>query len=137
MFVPIDLSVLFTKHPDILKRAFSLVAEYLKTGQDSEVENYMDYGIQLGRRFRSLKLWFVIRYFGVEGIQNILKEHLQLGKLFAGWIDAHPEFERMAPIPFSTTCFRANPGNLNEKELDILNEKLMNREIIYNSYKTE
>ena len=127
MFVPIDLSVLFTKHPDILKRAFSLVAEYLKTGQDSEVENYMDYGIQLGRRFRSLKLWFVIRYFGVEGIQNILKEHLRLGKLFAGWIDAHPEFERMAPIPFSTTCFRANPGNLNEKELDILNEKLMNR----------
>jgi aromatic-L-amino-acid decarboxylase len=127
MFVPIDLSVLFTKHPDILKRAFSLSAEYLKTGVDSEVENYMDYGIQLGRRFRSLKLWFIIRYFGVEGIQNILREHLRLGQLFAGWIDSHPEFERIAPTPFSTVCFRVNPGNLNEKSLDSLNEKLMNR----------
>ncbi len=127
MFVPIDLSVLFTKHPGILKRAFSLSAEYLKTELDSEVENYMDYGIQLGRRFRSLKLWFVIRYFGVEGIQNILREHLRLGKLFAGWIDEHPNFERMAPTPFSTVCFRANPGNTNEKTLDDLNEKLMNK----------
>jgi len=127
MFIPIDLSVLYTKHKDILKRAFSLVAEYLKTSHDSEVENYMDYGIQLGRRFRSLKLWFVIRYFGVEGIQNILREHLRLGKLFAGWIDEHPQFERMAPTPFSTTCFRVNPGNMDEKKLDALNEKLMNK----------
>jgi len=127
MFIPIDLSVLYTKHKDILKRAFSLVAEYLKTSHDSEVENYMDYGIQLGRRFRSLKLWFVIRYFGVEGIQNILREHLRLGKLFAGWIDEHPKFERMAPTPFSTTCFRVNPGNMDEKKLDALNEKLMNK----------
>ncbi len=93
MFIPIDLSVLYTKHKDTLKRAFSLVAEYLKTSHDSEVENYMDYGIQLGRRFRSLKLWFVIRYFGVEGIQNILREHLRLGKLFAGWIDEHPNLK--------------------------------------------
>ncbi|MGA7838888.1 MAG: pyridoxal-dependent decarboxylase [Ignavibacteriaceae bacterium] len=127
MFIPIDLSVLYTKHKDTLKRAFSLVAEYLKTSHDSEVENYMDYGIQLGRRFRSLKLWFVIRYFGVEGIQNILREHLRLGKLFAGWIDEHTEFERMAPTPFSTTCFRANPGNMDEKKLDALNEKLINK----------
>ena len=127
MFVPIDLSVLFTKHPDILKRAFSLTAEYLKTGVDSEVENYMDYGIQLGRRFRSLKLWFIIRYFGIEGIQNILREHLRLGKLFAGWIDSRAEFERMAPTPFSTVCFRANPGNLNENSIDALNENLMNK----------
>ena len=127
MFVPIDLSVLFTKHPDILKRAFSLVPEYLKTKEDSTVENYMDYGIQLGRRFRSLKLWFVIRYFGVEGIQNILREHLRLGKLFASWIEEHSEFERMAPTPFSTVCFRANPGNLDEKKLNKLNEKLINK----------
>jgi aromatic-L-amino-acid/L-tryptophan decarboxylase len=127
MFVPIDLSVLFTKHPDILKRAFSLSAEYLRTGVDSKVENYMDYGIQLGRRFRSLKLWFIIRYFGVEGIQNILREHLRLGKLFAGWIDSHSEFERMAPTPFSTVCFRVNPGNLDEKSLNALNEILMNK----------
>ncbi len=127
MFIPIDLSVLFTKHPDILKRAFSLVTEYLKTNEDSTVENYMDYGIQLGRRFRSLKLWFVIRYFGVEGIQNILREHLRLGKLFARWIEEHTEFDKMAPTPFSTVCFRANPGNLDEKKLDELNEKLINK----------
>ena len=126
MFVPVDLSVLFTKHPDILKKAFSLSAEYLKTSMDSEVENYMDYGIQLGRRFRSLKLWFVIRYFGVEGIQNILREHIRLGKLFAELVDKHQEFERMAPVHFSTTCFRANPGNLDENSLNEFNEKLMN-----------
>lgn len=127
LFVPVDLSVLFTKHPDVLKRAFSLVAEYLKTGEDNKVENYMDYGIQLGRRFRSLKLWFVIRYFGVEGIQNILREHLRLGKLFASWVDENPNFERLAPTPFSTVCFRANPRDLNENTLNELNEKLMNK----------
>ena len=82
----------------------------------------MDYGIQLGRRFRSLKLWFIIRYFGIEGIQNILREHLRLGNLFAGWIDSHAEFERMAPTPFSTVCFRANPGNLNENLMNKVNE---------------
>jgi len=127
MFTPVDLSVFFTKKPKVLKQAFSLVAEYLKTSQDSVVENYMDYGIQLGRRFRSLKLWFIIRYFGVEGIQTRVREHLRLGKLFSSWIDTHPSFERMAPVPFSTTCFRAHPAGMDDEEmLNNLNEKLMN-----------
>ncbi|MFC2133054.1 pyridoxal phosphate-dependent decarboxylase family protein [Bacteroidota bacterium] len=127
MFTPIDLSVLYTTKPDILRRAFSLVAEYLKTDEDRIVENYMDYGIQLGRRFRSLKLWFIIRYFGKEGLSERIREHLRLGKLFADWIDEHPQFERAAPTPFSTICFRAIPDGIkNEDELNRLNEKLMN-----------
>ncbi len=127
MFTPVDLSIFFTKKPNILKQAFSLVPEYLKTAEDSKVENYMDYGIQLGRRFRSLKLWFIIRYFGTEGIIERVREHLRIGKKFAGWVDEHPQFERLAPVPLSTTCFRAHPSDINnEDELNKLNEKLMN-----------
>jgi len=126
MFVPVDLSAFFTRKPDVLKKAFSLVPEYLKTKEDSAVQNYMDYGIQLGRRMRSLKLWFVIRYFGVEGISEIVKEHLRLGKLFTSWVDEDPEFERMAPVPFSTICFRLHPPEINdENELNEINERLL------------
>jgi len=127
MFTPVDLSVLLTRKKNILKRAFSLVPEYLKSSGDAEVENYMDYGIQLGRRFRALKLWFIIRYFGTEGIANRLKEHLRLGKIFSDWIINNPNFELMAPVPFSTTCFRAYPkGIIDETNLDVLNEALLN-----------
>ena len=127
MFTPIDISAFYTKKPKVLKRAFSLVAEYLKTNDDSEAENLMDYGIQLGRRFRSLKLWFVIRYFGVDGIVNILREHLRLAKLFAEWIQAHPKFEKMAQVNFGVVCFRFHPPEINsEDELNELNERLMN-----------
>lgn len=125
MFTPMDLSVYFTRKPEILKRAFSLVPEYLKTKQDDEVENLMDYGIQLGRRFRSLKLWFIIRYFGVEGLAERIKAHIELAKEFAKWIDDEKDFERMAPVPFSTVCFRYNPGNKSEDELNKLNESLL------------
>ena len=125
MFTPMDLSVYFTRKPDVLKRAFSLSAEYLKTNQDSEVENLMDYGIQLGRRFRSLKLWFIIRYFGVDGLAERIKNHIKLAQEFKNWIEAEDDFELMAPVPFSTVCFRYNPGNKSEEELNILNEKLL------------
>lgn len=125
MFTPMDLSVYFTRKPEILKQAFSLVPEYLKTEQDAEVENLMDYGIQLGRRFRSLKLWFIIRYFGVEGLAARIKAHIELAQEFAKWIDDEKDFERLAPVPFSTICFRYNPGNKTEEELNRLNEKLL------------
>jgi len=125
MFTPMDLSVYFTLKPDILKRAFSLVPEYLKTKQDDEVENLMDYGIQLGRRFRSLKLWFIIRYFGVEGLAARIKQHIEFAKEFASWIEKEKNFELMAPVPFSTVCFRVNPGNKPQNELNELNEKLL------------
>ncbi len=125
MFTPMDLSVYFTRKPDVLKRAFSLSAEYLKTNQDNEVENLMDYGIQLGRRFRSLKLWFIIRYFGVEGLSARIKNHINLAQEIADWIKAEKDFELMAPVPFSTVCFRFNPGNKNHDELNKLNENLL------------
>ena len=127
MFTPMDLSVYFTRKPEILKQAFSLVPEYLKTTQDDEVENLMDYGIQLGRRFRSLKLWFIIRYFGVEGLAKRIKNHIELAQEFAKWIDDGKDFERMAPVPFSTICFRYNPGNKTKEELNALNEKLLEK----------
>lgn len=125
MFTPMDLSVYFTRKPDILKRAFSLSAEYLKTSQDSEVENLMDYGVQLGRRFRSLKLWFIIRYFGVDGLAARIKNHLSLAKEFTEWVKAESDFKLMAPVPFSTVCFRFQPESKNEAELNLLNEMLL------------
>jgi aromatic-L-amino-acid/L-tryptophan decarboxylase len=126
MFTPVDLSLFYTRKPGILKKAFSLVPEYLKTTVDDSAENLMDYGIQLGRRFRALKLWFIVRYFGVNGIIERLREHIRLGQLFAKWIDEHPDFERMAPTPFSTICFRAHPTRMNDEgKIDHLNERLL------------
>jgi aromatic-L-amino-acid decarboxylase len=109
LFTPIDCSAFYVRRPDILKRAFSLVPEYLRTEEEDQVTNYMDWGVQLGRRFRALKLWMVIRYFGHQGLAARIREHIRLGQQVAGWIDAHPDFERMAPTPFSTVCFRARP----------------------------
>ena len=126
LFVPIDFSAFYTRKPDVLRQAFSLVPEYLRTREDSEVENFMDYGIQLGRRFRALKMWFVLRYFGQEGIAARIRKHIQLAQGLARRIDEHPDFERMAPTPFSTVCFRAHPPGLqDEAELDALNERLL------------
>lgn len=127
LFVPVDLSAFYTRKPEVLRRAFSLVPEYLRTQEDSEVENYMDYGVQLGRRFRALKLWFVLRYFGCQGIVERIRYHIALALKFANWIDAHPDFERTAPTPFSTVCFRARPKNMDdENALNTLNEQLLN-----------
>lgn len=122
LFTPFDLSVLYLKDPDVLKRAFSLVPEYLKVSED--VTNQMDYGIQLGRRFRSLKLWFVMRYFGREGLQARIREHIRLAKLFASWVEESEDFELMADVNFALVCFRACPKE--QKDLCLLNEKIMN-----------
>jgi aromatic-L-amino-acid decarboxylase len=126
LFVQMGLSVLFTRKPDLLRRAFGLVPEYLKTGQGDEAVNYMDYGIPLGRNFRALKLWFTLRYFGVEGVAARIREHVELARRFAEQVDAHPEFERLAPAPLSTVCFRAHPRGMDdEAALDDLNERLL------------
>lgn len=127
MFTPMDLSVFFTRKKDILKRAFSLSAEYLKTNQDNEVDNLMDYGIQLGRRFRSLKLWFIIRYFGVDGLSARIKNHINLAQELKSRIEADKDFELVAPVPFSTVCFRFNPRGKREQELNKLNEELLDK----------
>jgi aromatic-L-amino-acid decarboxylase len=128
MFTPIDCSAFYTRHVDTLKRAFSLLPEYLRTAQGDagEVKNYMDYGVQLGRRFRALKLWFVIRTYGVDGLVSHIREHCRLARGFAGWVDADPDFERLAPVPFSTVCFRYRPKVvLGEAELERINAKLI------------
>ncbi|MCG3119459.1 MAG: Histidine decarboxylase [bacterium] len=126
LFVPFDFSAFYTRKPEVLRRAFSLVPEYLRTAPDQHVENLMDYGVQLGRRFRALKLWFVIRYFGWDGIAARIREHIRLAQQFAGWVEAHPDFECMAPTPFSLVCFRAHPPNWDDTEkLNRLNEKLL------------
>jgi len=126
LFVPIDFSAFYTRKPEILRRAFSLVPEYLRTEEDQQVENLMDYGIQLGRRFRALKLWFVIRYFGWEGMAHRIRYHIKLARNFAAWVDEHPHLERMAPVPFSTVCFRVHPSPLKEeRQLNQLNERLL------------
>jgi aromatic-L-amino-acid decarboxylase len=126
LFTPLDCSALYTRRPDVLRRAFQLVPEYLRTPEsEAEGPNLMDYGIQLGRRFRSLKLWFVLRYFGLEGIRSRLREHIRLARHFAGWVDDHQDFERMAPTPFSTVCFRAHPETSDDAGLDGLNERLL------------
>jgi aromatic-L-amino-acid decarboxylase len=84
----------------------------------------MDYGIQLGRRFRALKLWFVIRYFGREGLIDRIREHCRLARLFASWVEESPDFELLAPVPFALVCFRASPADIDD--LDTLNERIMN-----------
>ncbi|MEK7725432.1 MAG: aminotransferase class I/II-fold pyridoxal phosphate-dependent enzyme [Acidobacteriota bacterium] len=132
LFTPFDLSVLYVKDLDLLKQTFSLVAEYLKVAET--VTNQMDYGIQLGRRFRSLKLWFVMRYFGQEGLIARIREHCRLARLFASWVDDSENFEMMAPVPFALCCFRAKllmtrtfiSPEFQEKYYDELNEKIMN-----------
>ena len=130
LFTPIDCSVFYTRKPDVVKAAFSLVPEYLRNAESmgDEVPNLMDYGTSLGRRFRSLKLWMVMRYFGEEGLAARIREHIRLGQLVAQWVDEAPDFERMAPTPFSTVCFRAHPRGMDdEAALESLNERIMNR----------
>jgi aromatic-L-amino-acid decarboxylase len=110
LFVPVDLSVLYCRQMDVLRGAFSLVPEYLRSGEGDEVKNFMDYGPQLGRRFRALKLWFVMRYFGVEGLRDRMRNQLTLASEFANWVDQSEHFERLASVPFSLVCFRAHPS---------------------------
>ncbi|HMC76877.1 MAG TPA: pyridoxal-dependent decarboxylase [Vicinamibacterales bacterium] len=107
LFTPFDLSVLYCRRMDVVRQAFSLTPEYLKTSEgDAGVRNLMDTGIQLGRRFRALKLWMIMRHFGAAGLRGHLAEHMRLAQLFAGWVDASDRWERVAPVPFSVVCFR-------------------------------
>ena len=127
LFTPIDLSAMFTRRPDVLKRAFSLVPEYLVTREQSDVVNLMDYGVQLGRRFRALKLWMVIRAFGAEGLAARLRQQMAMAREFAAWVDATPDWERVAPVPFSLVCFRYAPSGTSEAEREALNAAILER----------
>jgi aromatic-L-amino-acid/L-tryptophan decarboxylase len=135
LFTPIDCSLFMTRRPDVVRSAFSLVPEYLRTlDQDRPVHDFNEYTPQLGRRFRALKMWFILRYFGLEGLRARIREHLELAQELTRWIDAEPDAERMAPVPFSTVCFRWRPRELaqndgtdREQTLDRLNETILER----------
>jgi aromatic-L-amino-acid/L-tryptophan decarboxylase len=106
LFTPIDCSALYVRDPATLTRAFSLVPEYLTT-DDEGVTDYMDWGVQLGRRFRALKLWAVIRYFGQEGLAARIRAHVAQARRVVAWVEGHPHLELAAPAPLSTVCFRS------------------------------
>jgi aromatic-L-amino-acid decarboxylase len=126
MLTNFDCSAHFVKDAGSLIRTFEIHPEYLKTGVDAVVKNYRDWGIQLGRRFRALKLWFVIRSYGIEGLQNVVREHIHLAELFKGWIEKNALFEILAPVHLSLVCFRLNNGG-SEEELNALNKELIER----------
>ncbi len=126
LFTPVDCSVLLTRDPATLKEAFTLVPEYLRTSE-TEATNLMDYGPQLGRRFRALKLWFVMRAFGVAGLQARIRRHCALAAEFCAWLRADPRFEIAAPVHFSTVCFRRTDSGLSIQELNQRNEAILNR----------
>jgi aromatic-L-amino-acid decarboxylase len=127
MFTNFDCSAYYVRDVEALLRTLSMSPEYLKTLYDPQVANLRDWGIPLGRRFRALKLWFVIRSFGVEGIRDKIREHLALAQDFRSRVEGHPDFELLAPVPLSLVCFRHRPHGRDPADpgLDALNEKLL------------
>jgi aromatic-L-amino-acid decarboxylase len=133
LFVPLDFSALYVRRPELLRATFSLVPEYLRGDAEQAERNYMDYGIQLGRRFRALKAWMVFRSFGRRGLAARVREHIRLARLFTSWIESDPRFQVMAPVTMAVVCFRFVPGEHGEtakatdEELDELNRRLVKR----------
>ncbi|MEO8572017.1 MAG: pyridoxal-dependent decarboxylase [Chloroflexota bacterium] len=128
LFTPLDASLLLTRRMDQLRAAFSLVPEYLRTlDRDAPVRDYNEYTPQLGRRFRALKLWILLRSFGLDGLRRRIETHLAMARTFEGWVAADPDWELLAPVPFSTVCFRWHPAgrDLTEAALDEANAAIM------------
>ena len=127
LFTPFDCSVLYVRQPEILARAFTLVPEYLRTREDDDVVNYNDYGVQLGRKFRALKLWMVIRAFGVEGLAALIREHCRMASDLARTIASTPSWTVVAPVHFGLVVFRCQPPGLDDDAADALTEAIMHR----------
>ena len=127
LFTPLDASLLLTRRMPVLRDTFSLVPEYLRTlDRETPVRDYNEYTPQLGRRFRALKLWIQLRWFGLDGLRRRIERHLAMAATFAAWVDDDPDWERLAPVPFSTVCFRWNPGGgTDEAELDRENARII------------
>ena len=126
MFTNFDCSAYFVKDKQALINTFSILPDYLKTPEDKLVNNYRDWGIPLGRRFRALKLWFVIRTYGISGLQEKIRSHIQYGQWLKDEIRNSPEVELMAPTPLNLVCFRFSPCKLtSEKEVDAVNSKIV------------
>jgi aromatic-L-amino-acid decarboxylase len=133
-FAPVDASILLTRRMSVLRNAFSLVPEYLRTlDRDGPIRDYNEYTPTLGRRLRALKLWMHLRYFGLDGLRRRVRNQIAMAGRFADWVDADPDFERMAPVPFSTVCFRYLPAELEAgqdepavgDQIDSLNVRLL------------
>ncbi|MGI9542678.1 MAG: pyridoxal phosphate-dependent decarboxylase family protein [Cyclobacteriaceae bacterium] len=128
MFTNFDCTAYFIKDPDALQRTFSVLPEYLRTQNQGQVNNYNSWGIPLGRRFRALKLWFVIREMGLDGIRETISNHISWAKQFAQWVEEHPDFELLAPVPLALVCFRYKPGQVSDEEqLADINRRLLER----------
>ena len=128
MGVQFDCSAYYVRDADALKRTFSINPAYLQTRADEQVNNYRDWGIPLGRRFRALKLWFVLRMYGADQIRRRIRRHIDIGQKLAGWIEADDRFELMAPVPLNLVCFRYHPPEIDDKvRLNELNQTLMQR----------
>jgi len=127
LFTPVDCSALYCRHPEVLVRAFSLVPAYLRMPEQGEARDLMDYGVALGRRFRALKLWFVLRAFGRDGIAARIRAHVALARELAGWIDEAEGWERVAPVPLALVVFRYAPPGVDGEEADRLNEAILDR----------
>jgi aromatic-L-amino-acid decarboxylase len=122
-----DCSAYFVRDPKHLERTLSIHPEYLKTSRDREVNNYMDWGIPLGRRFRALKLWFVLRSYGSRRLRELIAGHIALAQEFAGWVDGADDWERLAPVPVNTVCFRWKPAGMDEATLNGTNQALIDQ----------
>jgi aromatic-L-amino-acid decarboxylase len=125
MFVPVDLSVLYTRRPEAVRSALSLVPDYLQTSESPDAPNLMDYGVALGRRFRALKLWLVLRAFGRRGLAARIREHVRLATAFRTWVEADSRFEISAPQPLSVVCFRLRDRSLPPELADARNLSLI------------
>jgi aromatic-L-amino-acid decarboxylase len=122
-----DCSAYFVRDVDALLHTFAASPAYLRTRHDADVRNFRDWGIQLGRRFRALKLWFVIRSYGVEGLRALLRKHIELTDELRSWLEREPDVEVVAPSPFGLVCFRYVPNQLDAESTDTFNQKLLDR----------
>jgi aromatic-L-amino-acid/L-tryptophan decarboxylase len=127
LFTPVDCTAFWVRDQALLKRAFSLVADYLVTPEADAVTNYMDYGVQLGRRFRSLKLWMVLRAFGADGLAERLRFHCELARDFAGMVHYAGDWEVVAPVPLALVVFRYAPEGVDDATRDRWNLEIMSR----------
>ena len=127
MFTGFDCSAFFVKNPEHLIKTFEILPEYLKTRTRGTVNDYRDWGIPLGRRFRALKLWSVIRMYGVEGLREKIRYHIQLAAKLSEMISQEPDFEILAPVTINVVCFRFRPSGLDDNEINRINRELNHR----------
>ena len=127
LFTPVDCSALYTRHPHVLKRAFALVPDYLVTSVGDEAVDLMNYGVQLGHRFRALKLWAVMRSFGSDGLASVIRQHCALATEFGNWVRSKDDWQVVAPVLLSVVCFRYEPSGVSPEKADAVNMAILDR----------